>query len=188
MTAPAPARSIPAPRLSDWVRLGRALRSRFVLRRCADVGLAPRVEGRVWIHDGGSVYVGDRVRFCAAAAPIELHAFPGAEIRIGSDVRIEGGTSIEAHRSVCIGDGAVIGGFCKIIDNHLHLVRGDRHQRPVSLPVVLEPKVVLGRRVIVLPGAHLNGGTVVAAGTLVRRPRSEPRAGPGRAPLPPSRA
>jgi acetyltransferase-like isoleucine patch superfamily enzyme len=115
------------------------------------------------------VYVGDRVRFCAAAAPIELHAFPGAEIRIGNDVRIEGGASIEAHRSVTIGDGAVIGAFCKIIDNHLHLVRGDRRRRPRSSPVVLEANVILGRRAIVLPGARLRSGTVVPAGALVRR-------------------
>jgi acetyltransferase-like isoleucine patch superfamily enzyme len=171
----------PAPRLADWVRLVRALESRFVLRRCADVGLAPWVEGRVWIHDGGSVYVGDRVRFCAAAAPIELHAFPGAEIHIGNDVRIEGGASIEAHRSVVIGDEVVIGAFCKIIDNHLHRVRGDRHQRPESAPVVIEAKVTLGRRAIVLPGAHLRSGAVVAPGALVRRPALE---GPEASPYP----
>jgi acetyltransferase-like isoleucine patch superfamily enzyme len=174
LSAAAPQLTAPPLRLADWLQLGRALQSRFVLRRCAEVGLAPQVTGTVWLHDGGSVLLGDRVRLCAGSAPIELHAFPGAELRIGNDVRIEGGTSIEAYRSVTIGDGAVIGAFCKIIDNHLHTVGGDRHRRPDSFPVVIEENVVLGRRVVIFPGAHITRGTVVPTGTVVRRARPRP--------------
>ncbi len=155
--------------LTDLVRLGKTLQARFLLRQCAEVGLAPTVQGTVWIHDGGSVRIGDRVQLRAGVTPIELHAFPGAEICIGHDVVIEGGVSIEAHRSVTIGDGVVLEGFCKIIDNHFHAVRGDRHRRPESSPVVIEAGVTVGRRAIVLPGAYLPAGTVVSAGTLVRR-------------------
>jgi acetyltransferase-like isoleucine patch superfamily enzyme len=174
VSATAPGATTPPLRLADWLQLGRALQSRFVLRRCAEVGLAPQVSGDVWLHDGGSVLLGDRVHLCAGSAPIELHAFPGAELRIGSDVRIEGGTSIEAYRSVTIGDGVVIGAFCKIIDNHLHTVGGDRHRRPDSLAVVIEENVVLGRRVVVFPGAHIPRGTVVPTGSVVRRTRPRP--------------
>jgi acetyltransferase-like isoleucine patch superfamily enzyme len=155
--------------MSDWVQLVMALKSRFVLRQCVEVGLAPNVRGRVWIHDGGSVRIGDRVTFDASTVPIELHAFPGAEIVIGHDVHIEGGTSIEAHRSVTIGDGVVLGGYCKVIDNHFHAIRGDRHRRPESVPVVIEAGARIGRRAIVFPGAVVAAGSSIDAATTVRR-------------------
>jgi acetyltransferase-like isoleucine patch superfamily enzyme len=160
--------ALPTPGLSDWVRLVMALKSRFVLRRCLEVGLAPSVSGRVWIHDGGTVRIGDRVTFDASTAPIELHAFPGAEIIIGNDVHLEGGASIEAYRSVTIGDGARLGGYCKVIDNHLHTVRGDRHRRPKSVPVIIEPGAHVGRRAIVFPGAVVTAGSAVRPATIVR--------------------
>jgi acetyltransferase-like isoleucine patch superfamily enzyme len=165
----------PWSQVTEVARLYRALHARFVLRQCAEVGLAPSVVGTIWIHDGGSVRLGDRVRLNAMGAPIELHAFQGAEIVIGNDVVIEGGVSIEAHGRVTIGDGVVLEGFCKIIDNHFHAVRGDRHRRPESSPVVIEPGVTVGRKAIILPGAHIRAGTVVRPGALVRR---EPRIAP----------
>lgn len=168
--------------LSDWVRLARGLNSRFVLRRCAEVGLAPRVEGTVWIHDGGTVRIGDRVRFNARSAPIELRALHGAEIRIGNDVCIEGGTSIEAHTLVTIGNGTVIDGFCKIVDSHFHSVRGDRHRRPESVPVIIEANVVVGRRSIILPGARIRSGTIIKPATVV--PRAAVASAPPPAPSP----
>jgi acetyltransferase-like isoleucine patch superfamily enzyme len=126
------------------------------------------VVGVVWVHDGGHVRVGDRVRFRAGGAAIELHAFEGAEIILGNDVIIEGGVSIEAHRSVTVGDGSVLEGFCKLVDSPSHPVRGERHRRPEPSPVVIGPGVTIGRRAIIFPGAHVLAGTVVAAGALVR--------------------
>ncbi len=167
--------AVPTPAWADWVRLVRALESRFVLRQCVEVGLAPCVRGRVWIHDGGSVRLGDRVTFDASTVPIELHAFPGAEIVIGHDVRIEGGVSIEAHRSVTIGDGVTLGGYCKVIDNHFHAIHGDRHRRPRSAPVVIEAGAQVGRRAVVFPGALVLAGSTVGPATTVRRANSSQR-------------
>jgi acetyltransferase-like isoleucine patch superfamily enzyme len=152
----------------DLLRQGRELRTRLALRQCAEVGLAPALFGTLWIHGGGTVRIGDRVRFNASTAPIELHTFDGAELCIGDDVCINGGVSIEAHSSITIGKGAVLEGFCKIIDNHFHAVRGDRHRRPPPTPVVIGPGVVIGRRAIVFPGADVARDTVVRPGTLVR--------------------
>lgn len=174
----------PPLRLADWMRLVRGLHSRFVLRRCAEVGLAPWVDGTVWIHDGGTVRIGDRVRFNARAAPIELRALHGAEIRIGNDVCLEGGTSIEAHTVVTIGDGTVVEGYCKIVDSHFHALRGDRQRRPESVAVTIEENVVVSRRAIVLPGARVRAGTVVRPATVVQRAPLAPAPPPEPFPTP----
>jgi acetyltransferase-like isoleucine patch superfamily enzyme len=148
----------------------RHLRTRFLLRRAAEVGHDVWVGGLVWIHGGGSVFLGDRVMFDGRGAPIELHALPGGEIHIGDDVTIEGGTSIEARHSVTVGERCRVGGFCKIIDNHFHPLRGERHRLPGSVPIVIYPEVELGRHVLVLPGAHVRRGSVVRPSTVLRGP------------------
>ncbi len=151
--------------LEGWWR---ALRTQVALRGCAEVGQAPWVAGRVWIHGGGRVCLGNRVRLDGRSAPIELHALPGAELRLGDDVRLEGGASVEAHARVTIGAGCALGGYCKVIDNHFHPLTGDRHARPTAAPVELEPGVVVGWRAIILPGARVRQGSVVAPGVVVR--------------------
>ena len=140
--------------VSELLGQGRELLARLKLRQCAEVGLAPIIIGTVWIHGTGTVRIGNRVRFNASVAPIELHTFEGAEL--------------------CIGDGVVLDAFSKIIDNHFHAVRGDRHRRPASTPVVIGAGAVIGRRATVLPGAQVAPGTVVRSGTLVRATSHNP--------------
>jgi acetyltransferase-like isoleucine patch superfamily enzyme len=146
----------------------RTLWSRLRLWRCSEVGRAPSVVGRVWVHGGGSVRVGHRVRIEAGQAAVELHAGPGAELVIGDDVVIGAGSSIEALRSVTIGDRSCLGGFTRIMDNHFHAVQGDRQERPSSVPVVIGADASIGWRAILLPGARVAPGAAVPAGGIVR--------------------
>jgi acetyltransferase-like isoleucine patch superfamily enzyme len=146
-----------------------AARSRLKLHRCTSVGARPAALGRVWVHGGGLVQIGDRVVLDARAAPIELHAEPGAEITIGDDVRIEGGASVEATQAIVIGSGCRLGSFSKVIDNHFHSPQGDRRPWPASTPVELEEGVEIGARAIVLPGAHVQRGAKVGPGAVISR-------------------
>jgi acetyltransferase-like isoleucine patch superfamily enzyme len=145
--------------------------ARLKLRHCAEIGASPSVVGRIWIHGPGAVRIGNRVRLDASSAPIELHVGPGAEIVLGDDVEIQGGASIEALQSVQVGDGCRIGARCKVIDNHFHQL-GNRLQRPPSAPVVIEAGATLGSGAIVLPGARVPLGSVVARGAVVRGRRA----------------
>jgi acetyltransferase-like isoleucine patch superfamily enzyme len=153
--------------------------ARHKLRACASVGLAPRVQGRLWIHGDGDVEVGDRVFFDAAFAPIELYPWADASIVIGDDSYIAGGTSIEATSSITLGARTRVGSFCKVMDNHFHPLVGDRHVRPAPRAVVVEDDVVLGPRTIVLAGTRVERGARVDAGTVIRRsrPGDAPRGG-----------
>jgi maltose O-acetyltransferase len=128
--------------------------------------------GRIWIHGRGALRIGNRVRLDASSAPIELHVGPGAEIVLGDDVEIQGGASIEALQSVQVGDGCRIGARCKVIDNHFHRLWGNRQQDPPSAPVVIEAGATLGSGAIVLPGARVPRGSVIAPDTVVRGRRA----------------
>ena len=141
--------------------------SRLKLRRCAELGSSPSVVGRIWVHGGGTLRIGNRVRLDASSAPIELYVGPGAEMILGDDVEIQGGTSIEALLSAQIGDGCKIGERCKVLDNSFHQL-GKRMEKPQSVPVVIEAGVTLQSGVIILPGARVSAGSVIARGTVVR--------------------
>ena len=147
----------------------RALASRLELRLHATLGPDVVVMGRIWLRGGGEIIVGARTILDGRSNPIELNCAEGAVLRIGEDVIVEGGCSIEARRSVTIGSGARLRAFAKIIDNHFHQVRGDRHSAPDSAPVVIEEDVEIGRRAIVLPGAHIGRGATLCAGAVVTR-------------------
>ena len=151
--------------------LGRvsAYLSRVELRCRATLGPDVVVLGRIWVRGEGRAVIGARTVLDGRALPIELNCAAGAVLRLGEDVIVEGGASIEARRSVTIGAGSRVRAYAKVIDNHFHLVRGDRLVEPESTPVVVEEDVELGRRCIVLPGAHIGRGATVAAGAVVTR-------------------
>jgi acetyltransferase-like isoleucine patch superfamily enzyme len=159
-----PFSSLPAPRaLTD-------LATRLKLLRCARVGTGTRVYGRVWIHGAGDVTLGARVVLDGRTVPIELHAdLPGSRIIIGDDVVIEGGASLEAQESIVVGHRCHLGSFVKVMDNHFHPLRGNRHQRPQSTAVRIEDDVVVEARAILLPGAHLQRACRVCLGAVVSR-------------------
>jgi len=146
----------------------RALRE-LRLRMLAEVGKRPILLGRVTVRGKGRVIVGDGVRLEAIQAPIELHAGPGAELRIEHGVVIEGGTSIEAMQSVRIGPNARIGAFVKILDNHFHRAEGEHSEQPASLPVVIDEGASVGPAAVVLPGSRIGRAARVGAGAVVSR-------------------
>jgi acetyltransferase-like isoleucine patch superfamily enzyme len=144
--------------------------ARLELRKCASIGEAPRVVGRILVRGEGAVRIGHRVVLDAGVAPIELCAtFPHSEIVIGDDVVIASGTSLEAERSIRIGDRTHLGRFCRIMDSHFHPLQGDRSKRPVPSPVVVEGDVEMGASAILVAGAYLEHHVVVYPGTVVTR-------------------
>lgn len=156
--------------------------TRLALWRCSEIGRDVVVRGRVWVHGGGRIVLGDRVIIDGRLVPVELHAEPDGTLVIGDDVVLEHGASIEAEERVEIGAFCRLGPFAKVMDNHFHPVSGNRHQRPPSRPVRLEERVHVGERAIVLPGAWLEAGVHLAAGAVVGRRVRAPRARRGAAP------
>ena len=127
------------------------------------------VSGRLWLHGGGRVAVGEATRFSGGASGIELFAMADGFIIIGAGCYFAEGVSIEATRSVTIGDRVRLGAFTKILDNNFHPLRGSRHTRTAPSPVVIEDDVQIGSRVIVLPGVVIERGALIQPGAVVTR-------------------
>ena len=150
--------------------IARHLLTTLRLRRMARRGDVD-VQGRLWIRGQGRVDVGTATRFEGGATGIELNALEhDARIRIGSRCRLGEGVSIEACELVSLSDDVTVGAWTKILDNHFHPLRnGYGADRPKSAPVVIEDDVVIGSRVIVLPGVRIQKGARVADDSVVSR-------------------
>jgi len=138
------------------------------LRRCTSVGRLPRLEGKPYIHNGGTIILGERIRIASNIAPVQLAAVHGGRLEIGDSVFLNNGVSISAHELVRLGSGCLLGVDVMILDNNWHDVY-DRAKTPPSRPVILEDNVWLGNRSIVLPGVTIGHDSIVGAGAVVTR-------------------
>lgn len=96
----------------------------------------------------------------------------GAEIKIGDDVGISGG-SIVASKSIKIGDGTLIGANCTIIDTDFHPVRSKSRRYDKedirSAPIKIGRNVFIGMNSIILKGVVISDNKIVPAGSVVRK-------------------
>jgi len=147
--------------------------------------------------DGSSLSIGDDCRICSRTLDTALginHAVvlrtlaPGAEIRIGSGVRMSG-TTICAKKSVIIGDRCVIGANVTIVDTNFHsldpLVRSSPQDAldAQTAPVVIGKDVFIGMGSYILKGVTIGDGAVIGAGSVVTKtflPRSIVAGNPAR--------
>src|SRR4051812_23845491 len=77
-----------------------ALNARWQLRSASALGPRVTLHGRLALSNAGRLVLGDRVRLVSTPFPLELVTLPGGEIRIGTNVFINFGTSIVASSRV----------------------------------------------------------------------------------------
>jgi acetyltransferase-like isoleucine patch superfamily enzyme len=143
------------------------LSGRWQLRKCDVLAPTVRVRGRVRVEKyGGRIEVGERVRFEARTIPVEMVAWQGAMLSIGSGTFINYATSLSAHRLVSIGRDCMIGNYVVIMDSDYHELL-DRSRLDEAAPVIIEDGVWIGLRATVLKGVRIGRGSVVGAGSLV---------------------
>ena len=158
-----------AARCARWAAepvLGALLRSRFTRagRLIVHGGLPlPSVD-----NQGGRIELGNVGLFNG----VRFECWKDAVIRVGDGTYLNRGTEIVAARSVSIGRDCKIARDVIIMDT-------DQHELPGQLlqvqPVVIEDRVWIGARAIVLKGVTIGHDSVVAAGAVVTKsvpPRS----------------
>lgn len=111
---------------------------------------------------GGRIEVGD----CGFFPGVRLECWRGARITIGDGTYLNRNTEIVASAAVTIGRDCKIGRDVLIMDTDQHAVPGQALERD---PVVIEDRVWIGARAIVLKGARLGHDSVIAAGAIVTR-------------------
>lgn len=135
---------------------------------------------KVYKHAGSSIKIGDNFE-CRSwwfSNPIGINHptiictwSKGAEIEIGNDVGISGG-SIVASKQIKIGNGSIMGANSSIIDTDFHPTKST-HRRygknnVKSFPVKIGKNVFIGTSVIILKGSKIPDNAVVPAGKVIR--------------------
>lgn len=98
----------------------------------------------------------------------------GSRILIGNNVGISGST-LNASKSITIGDNTIIGSGCLITDTDSHPIaaklrnRLDYLQYTKSLPIVIGKNVFIGARSIIMKGVTIGDGAVIGAGSIVTK-------------------
>lgn len=142
------------------------LNAQLRLGRKADVPLTVRLIGRARVEGTGQIVLGDRVLITGTTVPVEFVAWAPGRITVGARTYINYGVSISAHQLVSIGEDCLIGQYVIINDNDYHDVVQKR-RLPPSTPVVIEDRVWLGARAIVLKGVRIGHDAVIGAGAVV---------------------
>lgn len=98
----------------------------------------------------------------------------GSRIVIGNNVGISGST-LNATKSITIGDNTIIGSGCLITDTDSHPILAEDRLRPdwpkytKSKPIVIGKNVFVGARSIIMKGVTIGDGAVVGAGSVVTK-------------------
>jgi maltose O-acetyltransferase len=120
------------------------------------------------VDNQGRLTLGDRVRLDSTVAKLELVTLPGGHLEIGDNVFINYGSSLVASAHVKVGSDSLIGTHVMVMDCDFHRVE-DKSWDTTGEPVVLEERVWLGNRSMILKGVTIGRDAVVAAGSVVTR-------------------
>jgi acetyltransferase-like isoleucine patch superfamily enzyme len=116
-------------------------------------------EGRIEVGDG--LFVRSRRH-----NRVEISVAREALLKLGNRVFLNQGVRIACTTNVTIGDDALLGDECVILDNDYHGIGGAESK---SSPVIIEPNVWLATRVIVMRGVTIGRASVIGAGSVVTR-------------------
>lgn len=155
--------------------------------RASGVEVAEKVQIQGWpivsMAKDSSIKIGARCVICSDSGinalgvnhPVVLRTLsPGAEIVIGEDTGLSGG-SICAAKSVQIGAGCLIGANVTLADTDFHAVNPNNrryNKNPAEIavaPIVIEDNVFIGADVFVVKGVRIGRNSVIGAGSVVTR-------------------
>jgi acetyltransferase-like isoleucine patch superfamily enzyme len=138
------------------------------LAGCDLVGSGACLHGKPVIDNQGFISIGRSLAMSAVPVPSHLTTGPFGALRIGDRVRISHGAAVHAHHEIVIGDDVCIGPFVMILDFDFHGTR-ERDEPAEPRPIFIGERVQLGAGVIVLRGASIGAGAVIAAHSVVSR-------------------
>jgi len=145
--------------------------------RCTRVGRKLMLYGPIpWIVGEGGIEIGDDVELMKdMLISFASHPEKQRTLRIGDHVSIGVGARFSVAESISIGSHTMIGTNCFIYDNDGHPIdpearrRRDRAPLEEIKPVMLEGDNWVGNDCVICKGVTIGQGSIVGAGSLVRR-------------------
>ena len=96
-----------------------------------------------------------------------LNVYEGAELNLGSNLKITGRTTIICHKNITIGEDCLFSWDIQIMDTDFHKIFDENDiQTNFDKGIVIGNHVWIGARSTVLKGSHIPSNCVVAAGSL----------------------
>lgn len=94
-----------------------------------------------------------------------------AILRIGAHTIIGDRSHINCQSFITIGEHCAISWDVEILDSDMHtIVTEDGHKLPLTAPVIIEDRVWIGTRALILKGVTIGHDSIVAAGAVVTSP------------------
>lgn len=141
--------------------------TRFEEKKWVLAGPSLRVQKRF-----GEIFLGELVGFGANVGIAVVGESPShkAVMRIGTHTFIQDRTHINCQHSIIIGEHCAISWDVEIMDTDIHFLL-DEARQPLArfAPVLIEDRVWIGTRAIILKGVTIGHDSIVAAGSVVTR-------------------
>lgn len=92
------------------------------------------------------------------------------DLKLGRDVTITGSSTIICYKSIVVGDNALISWDCLIMDTDFHKIKNsDGIVTNPDEPIIIGKNVWIGCRNLILKGAAIPSGSVVAASSIITK-------------------
>ncbi|MDX2302979.1 MAG: acyltransferase [Microscillaceae bacterium] len=144
------------------------VQSRFYLRKVSKLGSFVFTRRRPTVINKGYLELGNMVRIWSNINHTRLSVHRGGKLIIGEHTFVNG-PMISASSEVRIGKNCLIGPQTIIMDSDFHGIGDTESQEGESAPIIIEDRVWLGTRTMVLKGVHIGEGAIVAAGAVVTK-------------------
>jgi acetyltransferase-like isoleucine patch superfamily enzyme len=148
-----------------------------------NVGTAPKIWGKFIINKfpGSRISIGKQLRVVSNPSRYSLNVYPQSKLRtmtpsakiiIGDNVSFNSISITARSQTISIGNGALIGGNCQIMDSDFHpawppegrcYYPGTEHDKSV----IIGTDVFIGINVLILKGVTIGNNSVIAAGSVV---------------------
>lgn len=142
------------------------LNARFQLRHADRVGPRVTLRGSAVVENSGRMTIGNNVRLLSTVAKLELVSLPGGHLEIGNNVFVNYGTSLVSKVHVRIGDHCLIGSHVTVMDCDFHRVE-DKGWDESGAEILIDERVWIANRAMILKGVRIGHDAVVAAGSVV---------------------
>lgn len=126
-----------------------------------------RIERGVRLNGPGTF---DLQRGCTISRGAHLWVGQGATLSVAKGAKVGPRSKVNAGAGITIGHDVRISWEVQILDTDFHWTASPSGRvRPHKAPIVIEPKVLVGTRSLILKGVTIGRGSVVGAGSVVRR-------------------